>query len=276
MARLVQARNKRATCIYGMSKSAKTALASLHPRPPGSKIAYICPDPGALGLDSFLLEDRDAVDVFLPDGNFDAAHLDKLNWRVEAYDLAQQPWDSQKYGLIIVDHGTVWCEEFLKESARLNSFSDKGAVTGTNNPKHEAGKKYAVAQPGDYMIAQNLLVEVVNNFIRQQDIPQVWIFQETFDSDLKWFGPKAAGQRGPGILPNLFGTTLWCSREVSKENPDGDLQVHLTNREGHIAGAGAPADRAGQVPPFKILKKGDLAGMRAFWTWLQEVKGFKS
>lgn len=274
MAQKVSFKFKPATALYGISGSVKTFLAASHPRRRGSRIAYICPDPGALGLDSFSAEDREAVDLFIPDGDFDPKAPEKMDWRLEAYNLAQKKWEAEgDYGLLIVDHGSVWAEEFVKESARKNWFSEKGPVTGNNDPKRDAAAKYKVPQQGDYGIAQNLLVEVVNNFVRHQDIPQVWIFQEIFDEKLGWFGPRACGAKGPALLPNLFGSCLWLSRDVTSGNPKGDLVISLTNREKHIAKISS--NNPEKIPETMVIpKSGGKSAMEGFWKFLYEVKGF--
>lgn len=254
-------------CVYGLSNSGKTALASAW----DGNVVYIAAEAASQRLATWF-GPKPPGKVIIPDGNWDPK-TGKLDWRRETFALAQRDWGAEGYDAVIWDTWTSTQEELLRENSRKNWFSEKGPVTGSSDPKVDEDKKYAQPQQGDYMMAQQLGLQALEFLIKQRCSVIVLCYEGLSEADpgkgeMLLFGPQTVGSKGPRQLPHRFDATLWVTRERGTDNPEGHLKVHMKTTEKHVAGV--KTRHPDLVPPFKLLK--DAKECQEFWSWMKSLK----
>lgn len=246
------------TAITSLSGGGKTTFALCQPEEHG-EIIYVAADPTSRRLKSVPHEVKDRIHVVTPDGNVQRnakGEIESTGWLKEAFEIAQKDWKAlyPRAGVFVWDTGTETAEEIMRESSVKNWFSEKGPVTGSNNPKIDQAQKYALPQPGDYNMAQQSWI-LVQNWILAQDMHVIVLFQEgVSDPDPKTgqgllFGPQTVGGKGPRQVPQKFDENFSIMLDIGKDGkPQRKLQVMpFQNRNCSIkkpinaGGKGAPA-----------------------------------
>lgn len=301
--------------MFGVSGSGKSRLASIFPDEWGNGILI---DYDGHALKSTPKEERKRFIVISPSGRIvwkrgkdgELARDEEGNpeiidqdYKGEANDLSRRNWpewlerkltsgeitSEQVHGITpeslrfkVMDTMTHLSTHLLRESGLKQWFSDKNPVAGAKHKDLEVGDKWVQPQMGDYRMAQQLCLEVIEKFTSDldsaDDLHAIVTFQEGVTQDSEdgtvskslLFGPMLEGRKGPRICPPRFDATFWLTRTVdSKSKVPNGVRVQIQPSDNRVCGFKGPDPLA---VPFEKMVGPALEDSKKFWQWVLATK----
>lgn len=257
--------------LYGPPGSGKTQLACAlpwgHPRW-GNRAAYLAIDPRSAGLKSVRPEDREHIDVFVPEAKMHQGRL-VLDMNAEVIAFLTRDWSKEAPDTrtLILDTVSVGADHVLDAVASSGAFSDKHITYGSGVAQ------LSIPMQGDYGAAQN----VVKKWFRAaeaQPLNVLALFHgDVVESDAgehptAWGGPTTVGKAGVRDMSRKFENLLFvANRTVNVPAKDGKPATKAVLYEVHTQKRGVweAKIRIGiknDKPTFDITDN-----PRAFWEW---------